>query len=218
MNLYGGNVANLNVKGIPVTVRQWTDYPWDGMIDLVIQPQKEFAFSMFLRIPAWCRTATITVNDEEITEEVHSGEFLKLHRTWISGDRIRLSLSMPVEFVLSYPRLFENNGKVVLKGGPTVYCLEQVDNPDHDVWDIALRIDHSKIQAEWIPELLSGVMIIRGEAIAIDSDWSDTALYRASEASAARCPTIRLTSVPYYAWANRDPGPMTVWIRSSSAS
>ena len=27
---------------------------------------------------------------------------------------------------------------------------------------------------------------------------------------------VTLTAVPYYAWANREPGPMAVWVRATS--
>lgn len=216
VNLYGKNIANLDVKGVSVALDQRTDYPWDGVIDLIVQPKKEMTFSMFLRIPGWCNSARITVNDEEIAEEVRQGEFFRLNRAWRSGDRIRLSLSMPVELVMSHPRVFEDTGRAVLKRGPIVYCLEQVDNLGHDVWDLVLPADDLRLKVEWIAELLNGVFVIRGEALAVDSDWSEVSLYRSTEEMPAKQSAVPLIAIPYYAWANRNPGPMTVWVRLCS--
>ena len=216
VNLYGKNIANLDVKGVSVALDQRTDYPWDGVIDLIVQPKKEMTFSMFLRIPRWCNSARITVNDEEIAEEVRQGEFFRLNRAWRSGDRIRLSLSMPVELVMSHPRVFEDTGRAVLKRGPIVYCLEQVDNLGHDVWDLVLPADDLRLKVEWIAELLNGVFVIRGEALAVDSDWSEVSLYRSTEEMPAKQSAVPLIAIPYYAWANRNPGPMTVWVRLCS--
>jgi DUF1680 family protein len=36
--------------------------------------------------------------------------------------------------------------------------------------------------------------------------------YRAASTPAALGSEVELTAVPYYAWANRDPGAMRVWI------
>jgi hypothetical protein len=43
------------------------------------------------------------------------------------------------------------------------------------------------------------------------------ALYRTADAAAkdqpGRSSSVTLTAIPYYAWANRGTGPMTVWLR-----
>ena len=106
-----------------------------------------------------------------------------------------------------------NAGKVALKRGPLVYCLEQTDNPGARVTGLMLARD-SEFNVETRSDLLSGLMVltVKGEALT-ESDW-DGDLYRSTPP--VRSPSL-LTAVPYYAWNNRESGPMTVWIHETIA-
>jgi DUF1680 family protein len=60
------------------------------------------------------------------------------------------------------------------------------------------------------PDLLGGEVVLRGTAAALtDADWEDT-LYRPHPPATRPSP---ITAIPYYAWGNREPGPMRVWLR-----
>ena len=70
----------------------------------------------------------------------------------------------------------------------------------------------AEFQAEWRPDLLGGVMAIRGAgALTSAQGWED-ALYRSAPPATEDFP---LTAVPYYAWDNRSPGGMRVWLRTA---
>jgi DUF1680 family protein len=104
---------------------------------------------------------------------------------------------------------------VALRRGPLVYCLEQADHPVADVWDIVLP-DEAELTPEFIPGLLGGVTVLRGQAIAQGAEEWTRRLYRPKQI--LREPStspVSITAIPYYAWANRDPGPMQVWIPTS---
>jgi len=96
--------------------------------------------------------------------------------------------------------------------GPLVYCLEQADHPDASVAD--LEIDTAKpLESAWASDRLEGVTVVRGFGWAVDTTpWKDR-LYRplVRGGSAPRRQTA-LNAIPYYAWANRGPGAMRVWI------
>ena len=212
-HLYARNTANLEVDGNPVTIVQHTDYPWSGDVELVLQPGKEMSFGLYLRIPGWCREAEVRINDQALDEHIQPGQYFEIRRPWKSGDRIKLSLSMPVERLVCHPYVLENHDRVALKRGPLIYCLEQTDNPDCDVWNLFLPLE-GELKVDWMPKLLGGVMVVRGEASAGDSSGFEGSLYRPLKEVYPKMRRVKFTAIPYYAWANRDPGPMTVWVRS----
>jgi hypothetical protein len=132
-------------------------------------------------------------------------------RDWNPGDVVVLDLPMPVRKVVANPRAHELAGKAALLRGPLVYCFEQVDNPDADVREIALS-PSTEFQAAFDPSLLGGVTVLRGEASVLDDPAWDGQLYRnADDAATTATKIAHVTAIPYYAWANREPGAMTVW-------
>ena len=99
--------------------------------------------------------------------------------------------------------------------GPLVYCVEQVDNPGVTLTQLTLP-DDATVIANDRPDLLGGVVALSGPATVPrpDDAWVGQ-LYRATRPEAVVPPAepVGLTAVPYHAWANREPGPMRVWVR-----
>ena len=62
MHLYGANHANLMVGPVALRLTQTTDYPWNGRIALTLGLDQPARFALRLRIPGWCRKATLAVN------------------------------------------------------------------------------------------------------------------------------------------------------------
>ncbi|MFQ6095981.1 MAG: glycoside hydrolase family 127 protein, partial [Candidatus Bathyarchaeia archaeon] len=213
VHLYAQSTANLEVDGNPVTIMQYTDYPWSGDVELILHPEKDISFGLYVRIPGWCRKAEVQINGKVLVKPVQPGQYLEIHRVWKSGDRVDLSMSMPVERIVCHPSVMENHDRVALRRGPIIYCAEQIDNPDCDVWKLFLPLK-AELKVDWRPDLLGGVMIIHGEALAADSNGFNGSLYRPVKEVHPKMRRVKFTAIPYYAWANRQPGPMTVWIRS----
>jgi DUF1680 family protein len=115
-----------------------------------------------------------------------------------------------------HPYVAENAGRVALARGPLLYCVEQTDNPGLDPRDLILPATPEP-SASFDPELLDGVvaLTIPAEVLAPDEAW-ETRLYRTVSAHPddRRAEALEVTAVPYYAWANREPGAMRVWLRS----
>ena len=215
VHLYARSTFHIELKNTAVRVTQETDYPWEGEVALALEPDAEGAFALHLRIPGWCRRPGLLVNGEPTGVAVEPGSYARLERVWEKGDEVRLDLPMPVERILSNPLVLENADRVALKRGPIVYCLEQVDNPDADVWSIAIPT-REPIEAAYRPNVLNGVVALRGTAQAIDADF-DGKLYRPMSETPSKKRRTEFTAIPYYAWANREPGPMIVWARSKNS-
>ena len=208
VNLYAESEAELTINGVPVRLRQRTDYPWDGEVTLQIGLTQPATFALHLRIPSWCERASVTVNGAEKREGI-GGEFVTLKRQWRDGDTIKLSLPMSPEFVTCHPFVESNAGRVAIRCGPIVYCLEQVDNSDADVWFIAAKVESD---LKPVPMQIGNlpVVAIQGEGVAVEPSAWDGKLYQPLRKLATKL--VRFTAIPYFAWANRDAGPMTVWV------
>jgi DUF1680 family protein len=199
-----------------VALRVETNYPWDGSIRLRIEEAPEAPWSLFLRVPGWCEQPCLTVNGAPAAAEFQPGSYAELRREWRPGDEVALDLPMPVRRVVAHPRIAATTGRVALMRGPLVYCLEGVDHPGVDLRDVVVRAD-TQFRTERRPALLGGIVTILGEAQGASPAAWDGQLY----ASASRRPqperrTVPLTAVPYYAWANRAPGQMQVWLRAET--
>jgi DUF1680 family protein len=169
-------------------------------------------FSLFIRIPEWCRKVEVLVNDKPIIGQIKTGKYLEIRRTWQQEDKINLRFLMPVERLISHPYVTANTGRSAIKRGPIIYCAEQADNPSFDVWNALLPLD-SRLEAHWQPDLLGGIVIIEAKAHAIESKESKLGLYRLASPTSVMTRPIKLKVIPYYAWANRKKGPMIVWLR-----
>ncbi len=211
VHLYARSASQIKLEKTAVRVTQETDYPWKGEVALVLEPEAEETFALHLRIPGWCRRPGLLVNGEPMGMAVEPGSYARLERMWEKGDEVRLDLPMPVERILTNPLVLENADRVALKRGPIVYCLEQVDNPDADVWSIAISTGEP-IEAAHRPDVLNGVVTLRGVAHTIDADFEGKLYRPMSEVPSKRC-RIEFIAIPYYAWANREPGSMIVWAR-----
>jgi len=216
VHLYATGKAHLTLPdGRTVDLSQQTLYPWHGAINLQVDGSGEF--SLWLRLPAWCESgATLEINQQPFTGTLTPGTYLPIHRTWQPGDQVRLHLPLPVRRVECHPYVQENRGRVALMRGPILYCVEQVDLPGADLRDLVLPADGG-IATRFRPALLGGVMTLTGPAMVVppDTGWSDH-LYRTAppQPPAVSGRPVLLTAIPYYAWANRDPGPMQVWLTS----
>jgi DUF1680 family protein len=118
---------------------------------------------------------------------------------------------MDARLTESHPWIESTRGCVAIERGPLVYCIEQADHPDATIAD--LEIDTAApLEASWVPGRLEGVTVVRGSGWAVDTaPWKDR-LYRPVRRPSAARRRMALTAIPYYAWANRGPGAMRVWI------
>jgi DUF1680 family protein len=87
--LYAPSEADVEVGGVPVHLRQSTDYPRGGEVQLAVDPAAPAAFTLRLRVPAAAPLGGLSVNDHAVEAEVHDG-FASILRTWTAGDVVRV--------------------------------------------------------------------------------------------------------------------------------
>jgi DUF1680 family protein len=213
ITLYGGSVLDARLPGGGIVrLRQRTEYPWEGTVNITLEDAPKREFSLFLRIPGWTATETsrVTVNGKVVANDPESGKYFEIRRSWSAGDRIELVLPMSVQLLEAHPLVEEARNQAAVRRGPLVYCLESTDLPDDvGVMNVAVSAG-ARFQNRFAKELLGGVTVLEGKAFVLaQDDWNKTLYHRISPRE-TKTRDIRL--VPYYGWGNRGDSSMTVWI------
>lgn len=218
VNLYMGNTSKIGLAATDVEVVQETDYPWNGNVDLTINPEKTADFTLRLRLPGWANREaapgdlysfldkkdtpiTIALNGKSLTFNTEKG-YAIISRKWKKGDRISLVLPMETDKVVANQNVKDDASRFVLQRGPIVYCLEGPDNSDSVVQNI--MIDKNAVATTaYQANLLNGVDVISIPGQSTKRQLNSDRLLISNQ---------NVNAIPYYAWANRGPSEMTVWI------
>lgn len=212
IHFYAGNKAKFKLKDNHITLEQKTEYPWEEEVNFKVSPSQEnMPFTLAFRLPGWCEAPELIINGEnvDITENVENG-YVKINRKWSSEDEIKLILPMSVQLIRSNTNVPYNAGKVSVQHGPIVYALEEEDN-GKNLHELTLS-KNSKFEVEFDKDKLGGINIIRTDLVR-RSLGAENNLY-----TTARPEQTNITAqfIPYYTWANRTPGEMTVWINEEN--
>jgi len=133
VNLYTPSRGEMELEdGVKVIMRQETEYPSSGKVEVVVEPEQAAKFGVLLRIPKWCKDARVAVNGEMIKESIEGGEFFEVERKWNKGDRITLDLPMDWRLVKGRKR---QAGRVAVMRGPLLFCLNPDQNKEISSWD-----------------------------------------------------------------------------------
>jgi uncharacterized protein len=209
VHLYVQGEAKFNFHGQQITLKQKTEYPWNGRLSINISLDKPDTFGIKLRIPEWCKKAQLKVNKEEIeiTGKLEKG-YVRIERLWKNNDLIELDLFMPIERIYSHPNVRQNANHVAIQRGPIIYCLESIDNVDF-LHKLSLTKE-GILTSIYDESLLGGVVKIVGDAELVDDhNWKEK-LYSTEK---PKNKPFEITAIPYFAWDNRASGQMRVWIQ-----
>jgi DUF1680 family protein len=216
-NLFVNSTATVSLDGKAVTVMQETRYPWDGDVAFTLNPAKTGAFDLAIRVPGWAQNQPVpgdlyrfasqqenpialTINGKRATYKLENG-YAILNQTWKKGDVVRLSLPMDVRRVVANEKIKADQHKVALERGPIVYCAEWPDSPDGHVLDMILP-DTAQLTASYKSGKLGGVEEVTATVQKVRRDANNQLAFSPAT----------LTAIPYYAWANRGNGEMSVWL------
>jgi DUF1680 family protein len=247
VNMFAAGEAKVDVGGRSVNIRQETRYPWDGKVRLTLDPARKGPFALHIRIPGWAQNrpvpsdlyryegrgggrVSLKVNGKAVSLDLDKG-FARIRRDWRKGDTINLVLPMEARRVIAHEAVADDTGFVAVERGPIVYCAEAPDNGGRAL-NIVLT-DRAALKAEDRPDLLGGITVLTGDAVAADSasvgrsgegQAKDAAADDEAEAPpssrrriapGAELSPHRLVLIPYYAWAHRGAGEMSVWLFKS---
>ncbi len=200
--------SELDWQGLKVT--QKTNYPWSGDVQFTVAPASAREFTMFLRIPAWSRNSSVMLNGARTPAQ--PGQFLALRRTWKPGDQFTLHLDIATQLIAANPRISEDTGKAAVQRGPLVYCLEQPDQSAR-IPDLLLANPDAGFRSEFRQDLFGGVVVLKHQGAAYEQPLDREPLYETLlQARQRKMSAASLTFIPYYAWANREPSAMEVWV------
>jgi hypothetical protein len=217
VHLYDNSVLDWHLEnGTPLKVEQKTNYPWGGEVKLTVTPAQPSDFTFYVRIPGWSSGARVAVNGRTV-EGAQAGQYLPIQRNWKPGDVVTLNFPLTTEIIAANPRVAEDSGRVAVSRGPIIYCMEQVDQQSGtDISDVLIRINSSErkeFQDEYAASLLDGVVVLHHNGEAHEVSSADEGLYTTVSPVPPKTRSAKLTMIPYYAWANRQPTPMQVWTR-----
>jgi len=211
VNLYTDATAGHRLPdGTELHVEMQTAYPHEGTVRLRLLPEKAANFTLALRVPAWCRAATVSVADDA-SQRADAGRYYRIERTWRHGDEVVLQLPMSPVVLMSRPEVAANRGQVVLRRGPLVYCLEQQDAKGLDLAQAVIVLDPDdpagSLWAERDEQL--GCYVIRARVGRLPEPADPKSLYY--PATSLKPQDVReVTFIPFYLRANREPD--TRWI------
>ena len=133
LNYYGPcQLETLTPAGQPLSLSQHTAYPVEGAVRIGLALPAPEAFPLLLRIPVWSRNTACSVNGEPVREEIRPGQFLRLERTWHSGDVVELQLDLAPHL---WPGDREAAGKASLYHGPILLAYDRRFN-ERDVGEM----------------------------------------------------------------------------------
>ena len=189
VNFFIGGRAKITVDREEIIVDQVTSYPWDGYMSLRLGVQKPTNADIRIRIPSWCEDFTLTVNGNVVNAPVKAG-YAALSGKWQNNDSIELILDMPVK-VIDECLFGKKEGTRAVCRGPLIYCAEEIDNPS---WADNLKLSpKTDFKLEDLPK----------------RDWFGHPLTRIKASDSGM---RSLSMIPYFAWGNRAPGKMEVFI------
>ena len=216
VNLFISGTGNLMVDHKSVKITQQNNYPWDGALAFTIDPASPTEMDLNIRIPGWVQNQAIPsslytyenpseqkieikVNGKAVDYKMVKG-YAVISKKWKKNDKVTLTMPMGVQRVVANTALLDDNGKVALQRGPLMYCAEWKDNGGMATNIILPK--NTVFETAYEPTLLNGVMVLKANVKSVDIDAATQIITTENKT---------MTAIPYYSWANRGKGEMTVW-------
>jgi len=215
VNLFINSTVDLTVNTKPVQIVQQNNYPWDGNLKFTINTAKANAFNLLIRIPGWVNNDAIPsdlykfesassvkpeikINGVKADYTMQNG-YAVINRPWKKNDVVEVNLPMEVRRVVANEKITNDIGKVALQRGPIMYCAEWVDNNSRT--SNLIIPANTVFKTEFNPGILNGVMTLKATVPAVIITNNDNISTQKQS----------FTAIPYYSWANRGKGEMTLW-------
>ena len=205
VHLYMGGT----VEGEKVKASITSEFPWDGHVSVTCESDTKELYTFAFRIPGWCASYEKEIPKGAEVEEKDG--YLYVTKVWAKGETIRLNFPMEIQFLASNPLVREDAGRVAVKRGPVVYCMEEADN-GKNLHLTKLCVNGEKT-AEAADELGEHFVRVTAEGRRMKlGDAEKQPLYHLYQKEEEEKTKLKL--IPYYMWNNRGEGEMQVWIRA----
>jgi hypothetical protein len=216
VNLFISGIGNLTVNNKALKITQQNNYPWEGALAFTIDPTSAVSMNLRIRIPGWAQNQAIPsdlytyeqpsaqkieikVNGKHIDYQIVKG-YAVISKKWKKNDKVELTLPMNVQRVIANTNVPDDNGKVALQRGPIMYCAEWKDNDGKTSNIIVTKA--ATFTRTYEPSLLNGVMVLKADVKTVNVNEAAQTITTENKT---------MTVIPYYSWANRGKGEMTVW-------
>ena len=224
INLFISNEADISVGDRKINISQKANFPWDGKVEISVNPEKNGKFDLKIRIPGWALneaipgglykftnqnadSVMISVNGEDLLVRPVNG-YAVIARNWKEGDKVNIDFPMPVRTVVADSRIKDDLEKVAVQRGPIIYCAEWPDNNAGNVLNLMIKRDAS-FSAVYDTTMLNGTEIVRTTGFQTKRNLDGSIEILGEE-------PVKL--IPYALWNNRGPGQMKVWLPVSPES
>ncbi len=203
-------------RGGRIRLHQDTDYPWSGVVKLIIDEAPKRPIALKLRIPGWASAdqVSLKINGQDAGAKLTPGTYAEVTRGWKANDVVELNIEFAASLWEANPLVEETLNQIAVKYGPIVYCLESVDLPPGvKLEDVALRLDAKHRIFTPRREKIAGSELVTLSVPAIEVPrhrQASNQLYREVDSVPPR--DIQIKLVPYYAWGNRGDADMSVWL------
>lgn len=218
VNLFVEGNSKIKVEGgQEVELIQKTDYPWDGNVEIKVNPSQSGQFPILIRIPGWAKNKPVDTDLYKYTDKIDSevkisvngkevkgkrkGGYAVVDQSWKKGDIISLKIEMPVRRVQAHENVKYDKGLLSMERGPILYAIEGVDQEKEYVFDMVIPRD-AKTTTSFEKNLLNGVVTIQGDAFRVEKDAKTNNL--------VEVPT-KFKAIPYSTWNNRGMHQLVVW-------
>jgi DUF1680 family protein len=216
VNLFISGTGDMKVNNKDLKITQKNNYPWDGALAFTVDPASSMELNLKIRIPGWAQNQAIPsglysyktpsnkkieikLNGKPVDYQIQNG-YAVISKKWKKGDKVEMNLPMDVQRVIATDKLTEDAGKIALQRGPIMYCAEWKDN-DGKAANIIIP-PNTTFTTAYDANLLNGVTVLKADVKAVQVDAGGQNISTANKT---------LTAIPYYSWANRGKGEMTVW-------
>lgn len=115
------SVSAVVADGVKASLRVGGEYPFRDTVTMSLTLDRPALFAISLRLPEWCKSPGLKVNDEFIALTAVDG-YARVERQWQDGDTLALALPMEVKTVS------RNLYAISVERGPLVYALPVAEN------------------------------------------------------------------------------------------
>lgn len=214
LHQYISNQADLVLRGgSRLQIHVESSMPYQDAVKIHIQTDSTTPRTLFLRIPVWARGGEIGINGNQVNRCNTTSGYADYPVEPHSNTTLDLKLNITTTRILCNPKVTNNRNAVALQRGALVYCIEQVDQPDIDLMGVTLSDDAELRCLTNVGVMGEEHVLLKAKALCkTDLVWESTLYLPYPIASEVQSVEFEMTAIPYYLWANRSAGAMTIWI------